>query len=942
MKTLMFTNDTLKLGIGEDATLQLFADQQDDRNYAATSPRAVFAAIRQGDRTIPASAARRTDDGLALTFAPASVEVALRVRNAGRYFVIEVAEVRGDEVEELVFVDAPLTLNGSLDEPFAACALALNLATRVPGLPGLSHALQAICCRRFGLVGAKTAIIGCATQKLRTVIQEVVRAADDLPKSALGGPWAEDAPVNRGSYLFNFGGVTEQTVADWINLMRKLGFTQLDFHGGTSFRFGDLEPNPEMYPRGLDSLKAVNDRLHEAGMIAGLHTYAFFIDKRCKWVTPKPHPELGKDATFTLAAPLAADADAVPVLESTAEMSTVTGFFVRNSVTIQIDNELITYAGIKKDQPCAFTQCNRGACGTHATSPMSGAKVHHLKECFGLFTPEGDSALLTEVAACTADVFNYCGFDMIYLDALDGEDILGGAEYGWHYGSKFVFELNKRLPKPALMEMSTFHHHLWYVRSRLGAWDHPTRAHKQFIDNHVAANQDARRIFLPSVLGWWALLFGSGPNEEPTYSDDIEYLCAKALGTDSALALMRIDPGSYADNPGVKRMGNIVGHYERLRLSRAVPETIRARLREPGHDFTLVESGEGRWVFRPAHYTKHKIADADGTDRRWTIENPHAPQPLRLRIEALLSAQPYDAVNSILTGFDEIESRNAQGVSAQYARAPDEPALLSFRARNDSAAVEKAWCCLRRVFTPPRNMMAEEKARTHVAAQGQAQLEGMRQTVGMGLWVLGDGNGQTINIRLNSPAAVTSAIADHYVTVDFKGWRYFELIEPEAERVRDYIWPKESAQASWIINDEDHAVLGQYAIYRESVDFTRIESVRLWYHHLPAGREACCLFKPIKILPLVSAVLRCPTVRVGDAEIGFPVELESGQYLEFDGTGPANVYGRDGALIVRVEPQGPVPLLRAGRNEMGFTCEPSRPVTPRARVTVISLGNNLE
>ncbi|TLM98175.1 hypothetical protein FDZ71_17480, partial [bacterium] len=331
--------------------------------------------------------------------------------------------------------------------------------------------------------------------------------------------------INRGSYLFNFKDLSEETVDDWIKLAQTLGMNQIDFHGGVSFRFGDCQPNPQTYPRGLASLKAVVDRLHAAGIAAGLHTYAFFIAKTCPWVTPLPDPRLGKDATFTLAKPLTPDATYVPIVESTEKMSNITGFFVRNSVTLQIDDELITYSGISKEPPYAFTGCQRGAYGTSATSHVRGAKVHHLKECFGLFTPDGDSTLLTEIAAKTAETFNECGFDMMYLDALDGEDILGWTENGWHYGSKYVFELWKRLKKPALMEMSTFHHHLWFVRSRMGAWDHPNRSHKKFIDLHCAANEECRRIFLPAELGWWAFKTWSGAQGEPTFSDDIEYLC---------------------------------------------------------------------------------------------------------------------------------------------------------------------------------------------------------------------------------------------------------------------------------------------------------------------------------------------------------------------------------------------------------------------------------
>ncbi len=159
-----------------------------------------------------------------------------------------------------------------------------------------------------------------------------------------------------------------------------------------------------------------------------------------------------------------------------------------------------------------------------------GAKVHHLKECFGLFVPDPDTTLLTEVAAATADTFNECGFDMIYFDALDGEDILGGAQWSWHYGSRFVYEVWQRLKKPALMEMSTFHHHLWCVRSRLCAWDHPVRSHKRFIDLHNADNENSRRMFLPGELGWWALKSWSGPQGEPTFADDIEYLMTKGSG----------------------------------------------------------------------------------------------------------------------------------------------------------------------------------------------------------------------------------------------------------------------------------------------------------------------------------------------------------------------------------------------------------------------------
>ena len=344
---------------------------------------------------------------------------------------MEVLSISDEHVEEMMFFDLHLTLRGTLQEPFAGCALALNLKTNVPELPGANSRLRASCYPRFDFSGAKLAIIGCPQSHLRAVMKEVVSAAEELPHSPLGGPWAMEAEINRGSYLFNFGNLSEETVNDWIKVVQSLGFNQVDMNGGESFRFGDCRLNPKTYPRGLASVKAVTDKFHAAGIKVGLHTYSFFIDKGCPWVTPVPDSRLANDATFTLAESLTAEAKTVPVVEPTQAMSTITGFFVRNSVTLLVDEELITYSGVSKEPPYAFTTCRRGACSTHGASHARGAKVQHLKECFGLFVPDADSTLLSDVAAKTADLFNLGGFDMIYLDALDGEDILGGGENGW-------------------------------------------------------------------------------------------------------------------------------------------------------------------------------------------------------------------------------------------------------------------------------------------------------------------------------------------------------------------------------------------------------------------------------------------------------------------------------------------------------------------------------
>ncbi len=903
-----FANDYATLAIAPNGQILAYKDRSSGTNYCRGA--APFARLRKGAVSHDATKAELKDGRLTLTFADSGVTATLRVDVMKRHFIVEVVSVEPDGVDELTFVEIPLTLKGTTDETFAACAMALNLQTKVRGIPQATSRLEAACYPRFGFAGAKVALIGCPRGELRKVMQEVVTAAEELPHSPIGGPWALDAANNYGSYLFDFGNLTEETVDRWIALARYLGVTQIDFHGGRSFRFGDFRPDPVLYPRGVESMKAVIDKLHAAGIQAGLHTYAMFIDKRCPYVTPVPDARLGKDASFTLAADLTADAQEVPVVESTENMSTTTGFFVRNSATVQIDEELITYAGLSKNAPYAFTQCTRGAYGTAVAAHAKGARVHHLRECFGRFCPDGDSTLFAEVAAKTAELYNSAGFDMIYLDALDGGDTVAGRDNAWHYESKFAFEICRRLEKPAIMEMSTFHHHLWYVRSRMGAWDHPRRSHKQFIDIHCRANERLQRQFLPGNLGWWAFKTWQGATGDPTHTDDIEYLCGKALANNYGLSLMGINPSTIDQVPALPRLAAIVRKYECLRHANYFTEEVKQKLRTPRDEFHLLQTPSGEWQFQPVEYDKHKLQGRQNQASRWTVNNRFASQPLRLRIEALSAAGAYDDPGNVtLTDFSDpadFADRAAQpGISADLQASTEETKAGQrsgrFTATNSNSTPTRSWCKIGKVFSPPADLKSHQ---------------------GLGVWVHGDAKGEVLNLQQTSPSHLSRAIADHYITVDFTGWRYFELIEPEGRRHADYSWPYG----------------GSYAIYRESIRPASVSTLSLWYNNLPPGQTVTCYLSAIRALPVVSTKLGHPSITVGGKTLTFPVDIETGQFLEFRGLGKCTLYGRQGEKIRDVEPMGDVPELEAGANRVEFACDSETARNPRAYVSVITHG----
>ena len=488
------------------------------------------------------------------------------------------------------------------------------------------------------------------------------------------------------------------------------------------------------------------------------------------------------------------------------------------------------------------------------------------------------------------------------------------------------------------MEMSVFHHHLWFVRSRMGAWDHPRRGHKQFIDLHAQANDGCRRIYLPAHLGWWAASTWSGAHGRPTFPDDIEYLCCKSIGTDAGFSLMGIDPLTMRESPALSRLARVIQRYEHVRAANVLPESVKARLRAPGEEFTLTRGPDGEHSFAPIRYTQHKVVALDGWSNVWTTGNEFERQPAGLRIEALMAAGPYDAPDSACLadfsncdGFSEraaadgvradlqpSEDRTIAGATSGCYTATDERS----GPRSGATSVDMPFSLLEHGI---RTLRPQASAWTKVARAYSPPLD-LSQHQGLGVWVYGDGKGEVLNLQLSSPEHVNTAVADHYVTVDFTGWRYFELIEPEGGRYGDYLWPYGA---------------NVYGIYRESVRHDQVKFLSLWYNNLPPGDTATCYLSPIVALPLLTVTVRNPAITVGGRRIVFPVEMRSGYYLEFLSMSDCTLYGPSGEPLGDVVPRGGAPILEPGDNRVEFECEVDREINARAFVTMIARGNPL-
>ncbi len=255
--------------------------------------------------------------------------------------------------------------------------------------------------------------------------------------------------------------------------------------------------------------------------------------------------------------------------------------------------------------------------------------------------------------------------------------------------------------------------------------------------------------------------------------------------------------------------------------------------------------------------------------------------------------------------------RTAAGVSAEVAlETADVKAggrSLRFRAANSRDSSRGAWAQIGTAYQHPYFSMAPGDA--------------------MGLWVKGDGSGALLNVQIRSPREYHGCISDHYIDLDFTGWRYVELLlrERDSERLTDYVWPYGGG--------------GSHAIYRNSVDQAHISEVNLLLNEIPAGGKVDILVSPIRALSTRQGDLANPSLEVAGAKVTFPMSLKSGQYIELESADDCVLYDERGELLSRFRPQAAsLPRLAEGANTLRFDCTPPEGLSARAEVTVVSLG----
>jgi len=580
---------------------------------------APVAKITLEGKTYPAQRLQKgaEPDQWVLSFAGSSTQLVYTIRPEQDWVLFRLDQIRGARPSQITLLQIPVRikervgsrLNAAWNQDIAVCLMAANRQTEArPVVRPEGTLLTAASQDEPGpkLEGASAVLLAAPPAELRRLLQKVSHAFD-LPRNEKNGVPSKELPTARHSYWFlSFG---QKDVDRVIELCRKTGFDQVFISFGSwSTSPGHYPINQAMYPEGLESLRRSIARLHEHGILVGMHTFASKISKRDPYVTPKPDRRFLVVGRAALAEPIDPAAKTIRTKDDLRHWpgsplcpQKLWEGGVRKHQEVVIEEEIVQYEAIGPEGRWdTLLGCIRGAWGTKAAAHPAEAECRRyaVDGCINGYIIDQQTSLFQEVTSRLAEIFDACDFDMIYFD---GSEDVDSRRFDYYAANAHAAVIQKIRKRPIIHQGGGFHHNLWHSFTRSGTvdtylstiygylqaggqLDHwPTV--RDHINRSVQYVQSLQADMIPGELGWFGI-WPKGKNTDGLQLDEIEYLMVKSLALDAPISLQT----SFAQmdqHPLTPEILEIVRTYELLRRSGRVPAAQRERLQELNKDFVL-------------------------------------------------------------------------------------------------------------------------------------------------------------------------------------------------------------------------------------------------------------------------------------------------------------------------------------------------------------------
>lgn len=887
----IFENDLVRLEIGSDGFAKSLTEKSTGANWLADQPMC-FAWIRKAGRIYPATAIQYDGAVLRMTFADSGVVAECRISARPRYFVIELASLNDDAVEEVCLGQLRSRIRenhgGWLDvqwnDRFAVCFMGLSDRVNTGGG-------RAIVYRAFGMVGQKAALIATPTENLMHIVQ-IVEKDCGLPSPTIGGVWAKQSPDVRRGYLFT--DLTEANVDQTIRYARLGGFAYVMTYSGTwSTSLGSYPINTKNFPDGEASLKRTIDKCHAAGLKVGMHMLTSFVHKHDALVRPTPDPRLLKDAEAVLSADIDAGAREIPAA-SLEGFPAEAGFYgdARQGFDVVIDDEIIHYGGLGPAESPGLVRCTRGYAGTKAAPHMAGAKIQHLAQRYGCYLVDLRTSLKDELADRIAGLINRCGFDMIYFDGGECNSANGPA---WYWVGQQQMSIYQRVKRDLLVQGSGGTPWTWHIFNRGCCDDFAAVAPKQYLDHHKIADswRHYTRSFMPAELGWWGFLDDT-PDHPATSPDEVELYAVRMLALDSPVSL-ETSLAALKSNGRTDELLELLGRYETIRLGGRVSPEVRGKLRQGEWHMMQID---GKPAVAPVNYDVQHIPASGPTKR----VNPFAAQPLKFRLRAEPALAPVGDEKNITL----LRSDPGTVIQPPAADAPM-PGALAGRVEFDRPEGEPVSPFLVGASTDTLkgklNLLRHRALAIHLKVDRPATAKDEPVAV--------------LNVQLEGPART---FRDHYIDLDFTGEKTIILPEPTPQRMLAEFRP---APANYAFKAAGY-----------HFNYAQIVALNFRWMRQPKQSPVTCDISRVEALAESDTTIKNPVIAIGDAKLALPVDLAAGDFAEYWADGPVRVFNRHGVLLSQFDLPTAPPQLVPGENDIHVT----HLAPGRVKLNLITLG----
>ena len=168
---------------------------------------------------------------------------------------------------------------------------------------------------------------------------------------------------------------------------------------------------------------------------------------------------------------------------------------------------------------------------------------------------------------------------------------------------------------------------------------------------------------------------------------------------------------------------------------------------------------------------------------------------------------------------------------------------------------------------------------------------------GIGLWVTGDNSGVILIFQIPG--------GDYVIPIDFEGRRYIEI---------------PSAQTAWSDGRWGWRMGSKHASYGQ------VEWPRIGFGKIPARIKSCIKIEGLTALREFPVPIVNPVIRLGNASVRISGNIESGEYLTYDGGTTATVYNCNWKVLREVPASAGNWIAPVGESKV--TVESANPTPP--------------